>query len=159
MGVDALFVDHGVSGAKTSRPRFDAMLADLQRGDTVIVYSMSRLSRGTAHLLELAERFQAQGVDLVSLTEAIDTATPMGRFTYTVFAAIAAMERELLVERTQHGLEAARARGQKLGRPVRLTPEQVRHAQLLKAGGERIVDIAESLGCSEFTARRALSTG
>lgn len=68
-GIEAIFIDHGVSGAKTSRPRLDAMLEQAQRGDTVVVYSLSRLSRGMNHLLELAERFEAEGIGLVSLTE------------------------------------------------------------------------------------------
>lgn len=100
-----------MSGAKTSRPRLDAMLADLRRGDTVVVYSLSRLSRGTTHLMELSERFEHDGITLVSRTEQIDTSTAMGRFFYTVLAAQAAMERELLIERTRAGLEAARAAG------------------------------------------------
>ncbi|MCS3782077.1 recombinase family protein [Tsukamurella ocularis] len=156
-GVDSVYVDHGVSGAMVSRPRLNAMLTDLRQGDTVVVYSLSRLSRGTAHLLELADGFSRSGVDLVSLNEAIDTGTPMGRFTYTVFAALTTMEREQLAERTRDGLEAARARGQRLGRPPRLSPEQIRHGRLLHAGGEPYKVIAESLGCSESTARRALA--
>ncbi len=74
-GIDALYVDHGVSGAATSRPRFDAMLAALRPGDTVVIYSLSRLSRGMKHLVELGEHFEAEGIGLVSLTESIDTST------------------------------------------------------------------------------------
>jgi DNA invertase Pin-like site-specific DNA recombinase len=157
-GVDALFIDHGVSGTVTSRPRFDAMLADLREGDVVVVYSLSRLSRGTRHLLELAERFQDQGVGLVSITEAIDTTTPTGRFVYTLLAGLAAMEREILVERTRAGLAAARAAGRVGGRPPKLTVEQRRHAQLLKAGGVTVDEIAASLGASRATVYRALRT-
>lgn len=91
-GVDALYVNHGVSGTATSRPRFDAMLANLRPGDSVVVYSLSRLSRGMKHLVELGERFEADGIGLVSLTESIDTSTAMGRFVYTMLAALAAME-------------------------------------------------------------------
>lgn len=109
-GVDALFIDHSVSGTATSRPRFDAMLADLRPGDTVVVYSLSRLSRGMNHLVELGEKFEAEGIGLVSLTESIDTSTAMGRFVYTMLAALAAMERDLLAERTCAGLAAARGK-------------------------------------------------
>lgn len=156
-GIDALYIDHGVSGAKTSRPRLDAMLADLQPGDAVVVYSLSRLSRGTTHLMELAERFERDGIALVSRTEQIDTSTAMGRFFYTVLAAQAAMERDLLIERTRAGLEAARAKGRYGGRPAKLTAEQKRHARLLRAGGVAVDEIAASLGASRATVYRALA--
>ncbi|KXO99428.1 resolvase [Tsukamurella tyrosinosolvens] len=155
-GVDALYVDHGVSGAATSRPRFDAMLADLRPGDTVIVYSLSRLGRGMKHLVELGERFAAEDIGLVSLTESIDTSTAMGRFMYAMLAALAAMERDLLQERTRAGLEAARAKGRFGGRPAKLTADQRRHVVMLCRGGERPAEVAETLGVSESTVRRAL---
>lgn len=157
VGIDALYIDHGVSGAKTSRPRLDAMLADVRRGDTVVVYSLSRLSRGTTHLMQLSEQFERDGISLVSRTEQIDTSTAMGRFFYTVLAAQAAMERELLVERTRAGLEAARAKGRYGGRPAKLTAEQKRHAVLLRNGKVAVADIATSLGASRATVYRALA--
>lgn len=156
-GVTALYVDHGVSGTVVSRPRFDAMLADLRDGDVVVVYSLSRLSRGTRHLLDLGERFEAQGIGLHSLTEAIDTTTPTGKFVFTMLAALAQMERDLLAERTRAGLEAARAVGRVGGRPAKLTADQKRHARLLRAGGVAVPDIATSLGASRATVYRALA--
>jgi DNA invertase Pin-like site-specific DNA recombinase len=156
-GIDAVYVDHGVSGTATSRPRFDVLLADLRRGDVVVVYSLSRLSRGMRHLIDLGERFEAEGIGLVSLTEQIDTSTAMGRFIYSMLAALAAMERDLLAERTRAGLEAARAAGKVGGRPNALTPEQRRHAKLLRAGGVTADEIAQSLGCSRATVYRALA--
>ncbi|MFV8172465.1 MULTISPECIES: recombinase family protein [Mycolicibacterium] len=158
-GVEALYVDHGVSGAKTSRPRLDAMLADLRRGDTVVVYSLSRLSRGMSHLLELSEQFERDGISLVSHTEQIDTTTAMGTFTFRLFAALAAMERDLLIERTRAGLEAARAAGRFGGRPAKLTADQKRHAVLLRNGGIAVDEIAKSLGASRATVYRALAEG
>ena len=156
-GIDAIFIDHGVSGAKTSRPRLDAMLDQVTSGDTIVVYSLSRLSRGMAHLLELADRFERDGISLVSLTEQIDTTTAMGTFTFRLLAALAAMERDLLIERTQAGLAAARAAGRFGGRPFALTADQKRHAQLLAAGGVRADEIAESLKVSRATVYRALA--
>ncbi len=156
-GIDALFIDHGVSGAKTSRPRLDAMLDQVTAGDTIVVYSLSRLSRGMAHLLELADRFERDGISLVSLTEQIDTTTAMGTFTFRLLAALAAMERDLLIERTQAGLAAARAKGRYGGRPAALTADQKRHAQLLAAGGVRAEEIAGSLKVSRATVYRALA--
>lgn len=156
-GIDALFIDHGVSGAKTSRPRLDAMLDSARRGDVIVVYSLSRLSRGMNHLLELAERFDCDGIALVSLTEQIDTTTAMGTFTFRLLAALAAMERDLLIERTRAGLGAARAKGRHAGRPRALTPDQKRHAVLLAAGGVRADEIAQSLKVSRATVYRALA--
>lgn len=156
-GIDALFIDHGISGAKTSRPRLDAMLDQVATGDTIVVYSLSRLSRGMAHLLELADRFERDGIALVSLTEQIDTTTAMGTFTFRLLAALAAMERDLLIERTQAGLAAARAKGRYGGRPAALTADQKRHAQLLAAGGVRAEEIAASLKVSRATVYRALA--
>ena len=156
-GIDALYIDHGVSGAKTSRPRLDTMLEQVTAGDTIVVYSLSRLSRGMAHLLELADRFERDGIALVSLTEQIDTTTAMGTFTFRLLAALAAMERDLLIERTQAGLAAARAKGRYGGRPAALTADQKRHARLLAAGGVRAEEIAASLKVSRATVYRALA--
>ena len=156
-GIDALYIDHGVSGAKTSRPRLDAMLEQAAPGDAIVVYSLSRLSRGMAHLLELADRFERDGIALVSLTEQIDTTTAMGTFTFRLLAALAAMERDLLIERTQAGLAAARAKGRYGGRPAALTADQKRHARLLAAGGVRAEEIAASLKVSRATVYRALA--
>lgn len=158
-GIDALYIDHGVSGAATSRPRFDAMLADLRPGDTVVVYSLSRLSRGLKHLVDLGERFEVDGIGLVSLTESIDTGTAMGRFVHTMLAALAAIERDLLRERTLAGLEASRAKGNVGGRPTKLTADQKRHAQLLRNGGVSVDEIAASRGASRATVYRALAAG
>lgn len=155
-GIDALYIDHGVSGAKTSRPRLDAILEQAQGGDAIVVYSLSRLSRGMAHLMELAERFERDGIALVSLTEQIDTSTAMGTFTFRLLAALAAMERDILIERTHAGLAAARAKGRHGGRPRALTAEQSRHAQLLAAGGVSAVEIAASLKVSRATVYRAI---
>ncbi|CPV96833.1 site-specific recombinase PinR [Mycobacteroides abscessus subsp. abscessus] len=103
-GVDALYMDHAVSGTTTSRPKLDKMLADMQSGDTVVFYSLSRLSRGTKHLLELSERFERAGVAMLSCTEPIDTTCPAGRFAYTLLAAVATMGREVPAKSTKAGL-------------------------------------------------------
>lgn len=156
-GVDALYMDHAVSGTTTSRPKLDKMLADMQRGDTVVFYSLSRLSRGTKHLLELSERFEQAGVGMVSCTEPIDTTSPAGRFAYTLLAAVATMEREVLAERTKAGLAAARSRGAKIGRPRSLSAADQRHAKMLFDGGSSAEEIAASLRCSKRTVYRALA--
>ncbi len=155
-GVDALYMDHAVSGT-TSRPKLDKMLADIKSGDTVVFYSLSRLSRGTKHPLELSERFERAGVAMLSCTEPIDTTSPAGRFAYTLLAAVATMEREVLVERTKAGLAAARSRGAKIGRPRSLSTADQRHAKMLFDGGSSAEEIAASLRCSKRTVCRALA--
>ncbi|SHQ55478.1 site-specific recombinase PinR [Mycobacteroides abscessus subsp. abscessus] len=156
-GVDVLYMDHAVSGTATSRPKLDKMLADMHSGDTVVFYSLSRLSRGTKHLLELSERFEQAGVGMVSCTEPIDTTSPAGRFAYTLLAAVATMEREVLAERTKAGLAAARSRGAKIGRPPSLSTADRRHAKMLFDGGSSAEEIAASLRCSKRTVYRALA--
>jgi DNA invertase Pin-like site-specific DNA recombinase len=119
-GIDALFIDRGVSGAKTSRPRLDAMLEQASTGDTVVVYSLSRLSRGMTHLLELSETFECDGIGLVSLTEQIDTASATGRFTFRLLAALAAMERTSSTMRSIRRGTPWHAVGPVAGRPPEL---------------------------------------
>lgn len=156
-GCTLYFVDHGISGTTTSRPRLDAMLAELRSGDTVVCYSLSRLGRNTKHVIELGERFARDGVNLVSATEPIDTTTPTGRFTFTLLAALATMEREILAERTRDGVAAARSKGKRIGRPSALTTAGRRQARNMRNGGEKVPDIAEILKVSESTVRRALA--
>lgn len=155
-GVDAIFTDHGVSGATTSRPRLDAALADLHTGDVLVVYSLSRLGRSMSHLLATVESLDERGVGFRSLTEEIDTSSASGRLTFRLFAALAAFERELLSERTRAGIAAARARGAVPGRRPVITAAQLRQARLLVAGGERVGDVAASMGVGRSTLYRAL---
>jgi DNA invertase Pin-like site-specific DNA recombinase len=114
-----VYPDHGECGARQSRPGLDALLADVRRGriDVVMVWSLDRLARSLRHLLELSEEFRSLNVDLFAARQAIDTASPTGRLTYQVLGAVAEFERELLRERVKAGLQHARAKGKKLGRP------------------------------------------
>lgn len=109
VGIDAIVIDHGVS-AKTSRPRLEAKLDQAQRGDAIVVYSLSRLSRGMTHLIELGEQFEHDGSDWSVSPRTSTQPPPPGRFTFRLLSALAAMERELTIERTHAGLEAARRR-------------------------------------------------
>ncbi|WP_426316104.1 recombinase family protein [Mycobacteroides abscessus] len=138
-------------------PSWTRCLADMQSGDTVVFYSLSRLSRGTKHLLELSEQFERAGVSMVSCTEPIDTTSPAGHFAYTLLAAVATMEREVLAERTKAGLVATRSRGAKIGRPRSLSAADQRHAKMLFDGGSSAEEIAASLRCSKRTVYRALA--
>jgi DNA invertase Pin-like site-specific DNA recombinase len=115
-----VFIDAGFSGAKAQRPELDRMMQLVRRGkcDVVIVYRFDRFARSTQHLVNALEEFRALGVEFISVHEAIDTTTPMGRFAFAVFAAIAEFERELIRERVRSGMAHARANGQHIGRPA-----------------------------------------
>lgn len=105
-----------MTGTKANRPQLDRLKEEVREGDIVYIESLSRLGRSTKDLLGLIEYFQIKGVTLVSEKESIDTSTATGKLLTTVMCALAEFERALIVERTQEGLKAARARGRKGGR-------------------------------------------
>ena len=105
------------SGAKADRPGLDEALDFARAGDTLVVWKLDRLGRSLPHLLETVAGLQERGVGFKSLTEQIDTTTSGGKLIFHVFAALAEFERDVIRERTQAGLAAARARGRKGGRP------------------------------------------
>jgi len=117
---DHLFIDKGVSGKHASRPELDACLAYLREGDTLVITRLSRAMRSLRHLLELAATLNERGIGLVVLKQSIDTTTPTGRLVFHILAAIDEFQRELIVEGTNEGLAAARARGRKGGRKPKL---------------------------------------
>ncbi len=116
-GCELIYTDHGQSGAKTKRPGLDELIANLRPGDTIIVWKLDRLGRSLRHLADLAATFEAHDIQLRSISEAIDTTTPGGRFFFHIICALAQFERDLISERTREGLREARKRGVKLGRP------------------------------------------
>ena len=115
LGVDELYIDR-TSGKTAARPELQKMMEYVRRGDTVIVESISRFARNTRDLLELVDRLTQKGVEFVSQKEAIDTATPTGKFMLTVFAAVAELEREYILQRQREGIEIAKAKGVYKGR-------------------------------------------
>ena len=112
-----------ISGKDIKRPQLQSLMDTVQKGDVVVVESISRFARNTRDLLGLVEKLTAKGVEFISLKEHIDTTTPTGRFTLTVFAAIAELERECTLQRQAEGIAAAKARGVHLGRPPKSPPE------------------------------------
>ena len=143
-----LFTDENFSGAKASRPSLDRMMAAVRSGEIscVCVYSFSRFARSTTHLLSAMEEMLKHNVDFISLTEKIETNSPMGRAFFTVIAAISQLERELIVERVKNGLRNAKAKGKILGRKKTRNSELIR--ALLKSG-MTFRAAAKVAGCSQ----------
>jgi DNA invertase Pin-like site-specific DNA recombinase len=149
------------SGAKADRPVLDEVLSYLRAGDTLVVWRLDRLGRSLQHLIEVVAQLAVRGIGFKSLTEQIDTTTSGGKLVFHVFGALAEFERDLIRERTQAGLAAARARGRTGGRPKKLAdPKQLELARALYAGGQTdIATICRTLGISRATLYRALKLG
>lgn len=154
---DKIFKDHGVSGAKDTRPGLDAMLAELRQGDSVVVFKLDRLGRSVLHLSDLLVRFSDMGVHFVSLSEGINTTTPGGRMVFHIFSATAQFSREIIVENTQAGLETARANGKHPGRPRKLDLDQIMSAhEAISRGQSTANEIAERYDVHPRTVARAI---
>ncbi len=112
------------SGKKTDRKGLENLTEILRPGDTLVVWRLDRLGRSLKHLIELVAELEQAGIGFKSLTESIDTTSPGGKLVFHIFAALAEFERNLIVERTKAGLDAARARGRVGGRRKKLTAQQ-----------------------------------
>lgn len=140
------------SGKNAEREELPKALDYLREGDTLVVPSLDRLGRSIQDLIAIVSGLRKRGVGFTSLHEALDTTTPGGRLVFHVFAALAEFIRELIVQGTNEGLDAARARGARLGRPPAMTEEQMRHARdLLTRPGNTVTSIAKLLGVSRNT--------
>lgn len=154
-GVDKIYKEK-ITGTKASRPELDKLKNALREGDSVIIESLSRLGRSTKDLLALLEEWDNQGVKLVSLKENIDTTTPTGKLLVTVLSAISQFERDITVQRTNEGLQAARQRGRKGGRP-KANAENVRKAvDYYNRQTMSVKEITAICGISQATLYRAL---
>lgn len=157
-GCERVFSDR-VSGKLADRPALKELLAYMRAGDTLVVTKLDRLGRSLANLIELSSTLQEQGVGLRVLEQGIDTTTAVGRMFFHIIGAIAEFERELIVERTNDGLAAARARGRVGGRKRKLSPEKLATARKLYDERELTVQqIADVVGCSRATLYRELNT-
>ncbi len=112
-----------ISGARTERPGLDQAVDSLRAGDVLVIWKLDRLGRSLKHLVELVNTLRERGIGLQSLNDPIDTTTPQGRLSFNLFASLAEFERDLIRERTQAGLSAARARGRNGGRPKGLSAQ------------------------------------
>jgi DNA invertase Pin-like site-specific DNA recombinase len=136
------------SGSRAERPEFSKALEALREDDTLVVWKLDRLGRSVKNLVDLVSELHKQGIQFKSLTDAIDTGTPSGRFFFHVMASLAQMERELTVERTRAGLETARRLGRKGGRKRRMTDSKIESAKRLLANGMPPRDVALNLSVS-----------
>ena len=122
LGTDQIYIDR-MSGKNTNRPELQAMMDYVRKGDTVVVESISRFARNTRDLLELVEQLKEKEVVFVSQKEAIDTATPTGKFMLTVFGAVAELEREYILQRQREGISIAKENGVYKGRKPISNPD------------------------------------
>ena len=154
-GIDHLYCEK-MSGTKKNRPELDQMLRTVQSGDTIVIESLSRLGRSVKNLAELMELLNEKGVRLVSLKETIDTTSSTGRLLFTILSSLAQFERDVLVERTREGLNAARARGRCGGRP-KTDPKTIQKAvALYKTNQYSVTEVTDLTGISKNTLYRAI---
>lgn len=156
-GCVRIYEDRGASGAARERNGLYKALRAVKPGDVLVVWKLDRLGRSLSHLLEMISGLRRKKVGFQSLQEQIDTTSAGGRFYMHILAALAEFEREMIRDRTKAGMQAAKRRGVKLGRPAKLDAEKLADARkMLKAGISRKA-VAEALQVSPLTLRRALA--
>jgi DNA invertase Pin-like site-specific DNA recombinase len=151
------YVDAGVSGSVESRPELNRLMDDARkrRVDVVACWRFDRFARSTKHLLLALEEFRSLGIQFLSYQENIDTTSPLGQAVFTIAAAVATLERDLIRERVRAGLRNARSKGKRLGRPCAIV--DVAKIAALRSSGVSWRAIARKLGVGEGTVRRAFA--
>lgn len=147
------------SGARQDRPELERMLSQLRSGDTIVVWKIDRIGRSLKHLVNLIGDLQERQIGFHSLTDNINTTTAQGRLVFNIFASLAEFERELISERTHAGLDNARRKGKRLGRPAGLSKERMRKANTAKELhhlGYNKAEIARQLEISLSSVQRYL---
>jgi DNA invertase Pin-like site-specific DNA recombinase len=156
-GCVRIWTDHA-TGTRADRPELAKVLEYMRAGDTLVVWRFDRLARSLSDLITIATQLEQSGVGLRSLREQIDTTTPGGRLVFHVFGALAEFETDLIRERTNAGLAAARARGRRGGRKPVMTLAKTKAARQMHAARQHTVEeIAETLGVSRASVYRALA--
>ncbi|RFA18708.1 recombinase family protein [Subtercola boreus] len=158
---DDLYVDHGVSGARASRPEFDRAVSALHDGDTLVVTTLDRLGRSTQNMLALPDMLRGRGAGLRVLNLGggnVDTGTPMGSMVFTVMAALAQMELDIKRERITDSVSKRRAAGKDLGgRREQFTDSQILNARRLIDAGEPAAQVARDMRMSRATLYRRMA--
>lgn len=153
-GCETIYQEHA-SGKSAARPELENCLKALREGDSLVVWRLDRLGRNLADLVRIVTDLEGRGVGFVSLTEQINTTSPSGKLVFHLFASLAEFERNLIKERTQAGLKAARARGRVGGRPGKLTGKDLAMAKALMSDRSNDVgDIAKRFGVHRSTLYR-----
>ena len=157
-GCDRIFTDQGISAVAKKRAGFEQALKALNDGDTFVIWKMDRAFRSLRNALDILEEFEYRNIHFCSLTDQIDTTTPMGKCMYQIRNVFAELERSLISERTKAGMAAAQKRGVKLGRPKKLSIEQIEWTRsVLKDDPDMtMVSIAKKLNVSVRTLSRSL---
>ncbi len=146
--VQGEYVDRGVSGAKERRPALDRLMTDAKRRlfDAVLVWRFDRFARSTRHLVNALHEFRHLGIAFISYQENLDTSSPMGEAMFSIIAAIAQLERDIIRDRVKAGVNRARSRGKRLGRPKKIFRRD--KVEKLRAQGLSFRRIAKQLGVS-----------
>lgn len=155
-GCDQVFQDV-ITGKSRKRPGLDRLMTEIKSGDTVVIWRVDRLGRNFHHLVTVAEELRLLGANIVSITEGIDMATSIGQAIYRIICVFAELERNNIVERTRAGLDAARARGRKLGRRRKMSEFQIAEAERLLASGMTADALALRYGVGRATVYRSRS--
>lgn len=158
-GCELIFKEKA-SGGRWDRPKLQELIGQLRKGDVVIVWKLDRLSRSLKDLLMLMEKIDLKGAGFRSLTESIDTTTPAGRMMMQIVGSFAEFEREMLRERTQSGLDAARKQGRVGGRRPKLKPQQEKEIlKLIRSGEKTAAEAARLFSVHPSTISRLVSRG
>src|SRR3954447_12867465 len=153
-GCTRIFTDTA-SGAQTERKGLQEAISYVRVGDTLVVWKLNRLGRSLKDLITRITELNDRKIGFRSLTENIDTTTSGGKLIFHIFGAFAEFERDIIKERTNAGLEAARTRGKLEGRPKALSPEKIKLARRLYADtGTSVAEICKMLGISRHTLQR-----
>lgn len=156
-----LYRDSGQSGIKEHRPALDLLISDCRKGkvDVVCVWALDRLARSLQKLLSFVEEFQSLGIDFVSYKQQIDTSTPSGRLAYQILGAVAEFEREMLRERVKAGIQNAKRKGHRIGRPAlrRFSESERKEIRAAHTSGTSVRRLAIDLGTTQWMISQILA--
>ena len=156
-GVERIF-EEKETGTKRERIELNRMLDNLREGDVVIITELTRLSRSTKDLFDIVEIIEKKGASIKSLKETwLDTTTPQGKLLFTIFAGLSQFERDLIAQRTKEGLESAKKRGAKLGRPNKFNDKKETILQMYNSNDYSINDIIKATGISKTSLYRIVN--